>query len=196
MMELKRKYKGEMIYKDVVCGYEISLPIRKVDKNIFIASDHDVLEDVSLISKCAYELAERIKKYKPEVILVPESKGLGMAYFISNNLELPLAIAKKGIKAHMEDPVVSRISSITTKGEQTLVLDKTSAKKIENKKCALGDDVISTGETMRGLMELCDKTRGEPSCIGVIWIEGEDRKDFYGVPIESLSYLPIWILEE
>ena len=179
-------------YETQLCGYKISLPIRDVG-GIRIASDHVALEKPSLIDKCGEELAKKLKKYKPEVVLVPEAKGLGLANFVGIYLSCDLSIARKSVKSYMEDRYLEvETKSITTREKQKLILDSTSAAKLRGKKVCIVDDVISSGGTIRATKKLCEKAGGRPVCVGVIWIEGKRWKELEGIPIESLAYLPIW----
>ena len=57
----------------------------------------------------------------------------------------------------MRNPVTVTVNSITTKGEQTLILDGADGEEIRGKKVLIIDDVISTGESLAAVEKLVEK---------------------------------------
>ena len=64
-------------------------------------------------------------------------------------------MARKKAKAYMQDVFEVDVQSITTAGTQTLVLDKADAEMIRGKRVLIVDDVISTGESLHAMEQLC-----------------------------------------
>jgi adenine phosphoribosyltransferase len=58
----------------------------------------------------------------------------------------------------MQSPLVEDVSSITTKGKQTLVLDGPDCATLAGKRVCVIDDVVSTGGSLRSLEKLLAKT--------------------------------------
>ena len=82
-----------------------------------------------------------------------------------------------------------KVQSITTKGEQTLIIDTADADKIRGKRVAIVDDVISTGESLRATEELVNKAGGRVVARMAVLAEGDaaDRED-----IITLAPLPLF----
>jgi adenine phosphoribosyltransferase len=82
-----------------------------------------------------------------------------------------------------------KVQSITTAGEQTLVIDTEEAKQMEGKRMLLIDDVISTGESMRAVEALVEKAGGIVAGRMAVLAEGDaaTRDD-----IITLAPLPLF----
>ena len=118
----------------------------------------------------------------PEVdlIVTAEAKGIPLAYEISKVLNLnEYVVARKSVKAYMEEPIEVEVNSITTTNSQKLYLNNQDAKKIKGKRVALVDDVISTGQSLKALERLVEKAGGKVLAKAAILAEGDakDRKD-------------------
>jgi adenine phosphoribosyltransferase len=171
------------------------LPIVPIGNGIWIASDAElVLGDVEFISKISEEIAQLIKPFNPEVIVTPESKSIALAYEISKNLNIKkFVVARKSIKAYMKECLVEKVKSITTKGEQILVLTNDDAIFIKNRKVCIFDDVVSTGGTITSLEKLVKKAEGIIVCKACIWLEGPWYNDS---ELLFLDVLPIYVSKE
>lgn len=105
-----------------------------------------------LTEYCGKEIAKRIAEFTPEIVITAESKGLQLAHVVARELRQPLyAVARKSQKLYMVDGIQYTVSSITTRGEQTLYLSKHDVELIKGKRVAIVDDVISTGGSLSGL---------------------------------------------
>ena len=73
----------------------------------------------------------------------------------------------------------SVVRSITTEGEQKLYLDTADAEMMRGKRILIVDDVISTGESLKALEVLVEKTGAEIVGKMAILAEGDaiDRDD-------------------
>ena len=160
-----------------VAGLTRELPIIKLSYDLSIAS-FVILGDTEIVRKTAPIIAKKL----PEVdfIVTAEAKGIPLAYEISRILNLnEYVVARKSIKAYMEEPIEVEINSITTTNSQKLYLNNQDAKKIKGKRIALVDDVISTGQSLKALERLVEKAGGKVLAKAAILAEGEakDRKD-------------------
>ena len=63
-------------------------------------------------------------------------------------------ILRKSRKAYMIDPLVTTVRSITTTGEQQLILDRHDIELLKGKTACFVDDVISTGATYLAAQDL------------------------------------------
>jgi len=160
-----------------VAGLTRELPIIKLSYDLSIAS-FVILGDTEIVRKTAPIIAKKL----PEVdfIVTAEAKGIPLAYEISRILNLnEYVVARKSIKAYMEEPIEVEINSITTTDSQKLYLNNQDAKKIKGKRVALVDDVISTGQSLKALERLVEKAGGKVLAKAAILAEGDakDRKD-------------------
>lgn len=160
-----------------VVGLTRELPIIKLSYDLSIAS-FVILGDTEIVRKTAPIIAKKL----PEVdfIVTAEAKGIPLAYEISRVLNLnEYVVARKSVKAYMEEPIEVEVNSITTTNSQKLYLNNQDAKKIKGKRVALVDDVISTGQSLKALERLVEKAGGKVLAKAAILAEGDakDRKD-------------------
>ena len=160
-----------------VAGLTRELPIIKLSYDLSIAS-FVILGDTEIVKKTAPMIAKKL----PEVdfVVTAEAKGIPLAYEISKILNLnEYIVARKSIKAYMEEPIEVEVNSITTTNSQKLYLNNQDANKIKGKRVALVDDVISTGQSLKALERLVEKAGGKVVAKAAILAEGDakDRKD-------------------
>ena len=160
-----------------VAGLTRELPIIKLSYDLSIAS-FVILGDTEIVRKTAPIIAKKL----PEVdfIVTAEAKGIPLAYEISRVLNLnEYVVARKSVKAYMEEPIEVEVNSITTTNSQKLCLNNQDAKKIKGKRVALVDDVISTGQSLKALERLVEKAGAKVLAKAAILAEGDakDRKD-------------------
>ena len=167
-------------------GYKAELPILQLPSGIKIAffNLHGAPE---MTEHCGKEIAKLVTA---DVIITAESKGLQLAHVVARELKHPYyAVARKSKKLYMQDGVsVSYGSSITTGKEQELHLSKHDVDIIKNKKVAIVDDVISTGESLKGLEAIVKKAGGEVAERLFVLAEGnaKDRTD-----VKFLQSIPL-----
>jgi len=194
-MSLVELYRGQTSYTIEICGLTRELPLRKVNKDIWIASNHQLVLgcDVQFTRLVGKELAKKIKKYKPDYLLTAESKSLPLVYETAKNLlHERVAVARKSPKAYMDFYIEEEVKSITTKEPQKLVLDRENIELIKNKSVCIIDDVVSTGETINALERLANKAGAKIKCKAAVWLEGP----WYKGDLIYLSILPIFVTEE
>ena len=160
-----------------VAGLRRELPIIKLSYDLSIAS-FVILGDTEIVKKTAPMIAKKL----PEVdfVVTAEAKGIPLAYEISKILNLnEYIVARKSIKAYMEEPIEVEVNSITTTNSQKLYLNTQDANKIKGKRVALIDDVISTGQSLKALERLVEKAGANVVAKAAILAEGDakDRKD-------------------
>ena len=160
-----------------VAGLTRELPIIKLSYDLSIAS-FVILGDTEIVRKTAPIIAKKLPEV--DLIVTAEAKGIPLAYEISRVLNLnEYVVARKSVKAYMEEPIEVEVNSITTTNSQKLYLNNQDAKKIKGKRVALVDDVISTGQSLKALERLVEKAGGKVLAKAAILAEGDakDRKD-------------------
>lgn len=164
------------VYKINIAGCERELPICPIDDHMDIAG-FVMFSDVEITERTAQALMEKCPEH--DVIVTAESKGIPLAYEMARIGCRNYVVARKGIKAYMEDPIHVEVKSITTDHVQKLYLSKADCENLKGKRILIVDDVISTGESLHALEELVRKAGGEIVGRMAILAEGEaqDRED-------------------
>lgn len=160
-----------------VAGLTRELPIIKLSYDLSIAS-FVILGDTEIVRKTAPIIAKKLPEV--DLIVTAEAKGIPLAYEISKVLNLnEYVVARKSVKAYMEESIEVEVNSITTTNSQKLYLNNRDAKKIKGKRIALVDDVISTGQSLKALERLVEKAGRKVLAKAAILAEGDakDRKD-------------------
>ena len=149
----------EKFHRVNICGLDADLPILALPSGINIAF-FNLHGDTVLTEHCGKELARFATDC--DVILTAESKGLQLAHVVARELNMPYyAVARKSKKLYMQDGIsVNYGSSITTGKDQQFYLSKHDTDLIKGKKVGIVDDVVSTGESLKGLESLVEKAGG------------------------------------
>ena len=168
-------------------GYKTDLPVLQLPSGVKIAF-FNLHGNAPLTEHCGKKIAELAKG--AEVLITAESKGLQLTHVAARELGMPYyAVARKSKKLYMQDGIsVSFGSSITTGKAQELYLSKHDVELIQGKKVCIVDDVISTGESLKGLEALIEKAGGIIYKKVFVLAEGaaKDRKD-----ISYLANIPL-----
>lgn len=174
-------------YELNVAGLTRHLPIIPINENIKIAS-FVILGDTELVTATAPALAQKLPE--ADLLVTAEAKGIPFIHELSKVLNMKrYVVARKSVKAYMENPLTYEVNSITTQTPQILCLDQLDVELIKGKRVALIDDVISTGESMRALEELVQKAGGNIVAKAAILAEGDGAND---KDILFLEKLPIF----
>ncbi len=160
-------------YKTNLLGLERELELRQLEEGHFIASNHSImLGDVLFLQKASQEIARRVKRTNPEIVLTAESKSIYLAGKVTEELGLErFEVCRKSLKSYNRSPISVKISS-TISGEESLILDHSSKNWIGGKKVALVDDVVTTGGNMIGMERLAALAGGMVVSKSCIWVEG------------------------
>lgn len=174
-------------YEVNIKGYVEKLPILPLPSGINIAF-FNLHGNSPLTEHCGKELAKLAKGC--DVVITAESKGLQLTHVVARELNMPYyAVARKSKKLYMQDGIsVSYGSSITTGKNQEFYLSKHDVDIIKGKKVGIIDDVISTGESVKGLEDLVIKAGGIVHKKLFVLAEGnaKNRDD-----VEFLASIPI-----
>ncbi|MBF1357488.1 MAG: adenine phosphoribosyltransferase, partial [Megasphaera micronuciformis] len=103
-------------YELHVAGCTRQLPILNVTDSLAIAG-FVILGDTELTVNTAKELAAKLPA-EADMIMTAETKGIPLAAEMARILGMPhYIVARKSIKAYMENPLIVDDESITTKGK-------------------------------------------------------------------------------
>ena len=146
----------------------------------------NLLGDTELTEEAAAELAACMPA-GIETLVTPEVKAVPLTHALSRLTGIPYVVARKTEKPYMVGAVKRTVLSITTGKPQDLVIDGSDIPRIEGKRVAIVDDVVSTGGTLEGLRELLREIGGEVVATLVVFTEGEHRDD-----VVALGHLPLF----
>ena len=176
-----------MTYGIEVAGLKRELPLCRVSDELYIGA-FVIFGDVELTKACAAELLKKAPEY--DYLIAPEAKAIPLLYEMARQSGAEkYFLARKKAKAYMSGVFEVKVQSITTAGEQTLVIDTEDAKAIRGKRMLILDDVISTGESLRAMETLVEKAGGVVVGKMAILAEGDaaNRED-----IIFLQKLPLF----
>ena len=172
-------------YRVNIAGMERDLlrcPLNdKLDIAAFI-----IFGDVELTVHAAAELLKRLPEF--DYIVTPEAKSIPLAYEMSRQSGKKYFVARKKPKLYMKDPVIVNVRSITTESVQTLIMDSIEGEHIRGKRVVILDDVISTGESLKAVEELCAKFDANVVAKAAVLAEGDAAK---GDDIVFLGEIPL-----
>ena len=170
-------------YTMTIAGLERTLPLCRLNEQLSIAA-FVIFGDVELTVASAAELLKKAPEF--DVLITAEAKGIPLVYEMARQSGKPYFIARKYPKLYMSHPISVDVRSITTDKEQTLYLDESEMAVIRGRRVLIVDDVISTGESLRALEMLVERSEGKIAGQCAILAEGDaiDRKDiFYLEPL-------------
>lgn len=163
-----------MTYEIDIAGLKRNLPICRVTDDLYIGA-FVIFGDVELTVHCAAELLKRAPEY--DYIIAPEAKAIPLLYEMARQSGAEkYFLARKKAKAYMQGVFEVKVQSITTAGEQTLVIDTADAEQIKGKRILILDDVISTGESLRAVEALVEKAGGNIVGRMAVLAEGDAAK--------------------
>lgn len=171
-----------------IAGLKRSLPIVRLSENLAIAS-FVLLGDTELAVLGAEALADKINT-EFDYFLTAEAKGIPLVQCIAQEFNHPkFFVARKSVKAYMDNPLITEVLSITTQASQQLVLDGKDAAELKGKKVILIDDVISTGDSLAALKQLAEEAGAIVVDQLALLAEGDAAKR---TDIQFLEELPLF----
>lgn len=173
-------------YKIKIAGLERELEMFPVNDKLDIAA-FIMFGDVKMTEKTASELLKICPEH--DVVVTAEAKGIPLCYEMARQGCRNYVIARKGVKVYMRNPIDAEVDSITTANHQKLYLGENDAEFLKDKRVLIVDDVISTGNSLKALENLVEKTGANIVGKAAVLAEGDakDRKD-----IIFLEELPLF----
>lgn len=174
-------------YQIQIAGLTRDLPLRRVNEHLQIAA-FIMLGDTELIEAVASAMVGLLPQ-GVDYLVAPETKAIPLVHAMARQMGLDYVVLRKRAKVYMINPLKVTVKSITTHGEQELILDGADAEKIRGKNVALIDDVISTGGSLRAMEDLLDQT----GCHVVIKAAALLEEGGYkGDDVVTLGVLPVF----
>ncbi len=180
-------FRGQPTYDLEIAGTVRTLPLIQVSPDTWIAYYYS-LGDTEVIDRAARELAPKMNSC--DLFVTTETKGIPLAHAIATYLGLKrYVVCRKEVRPFMLSPVTVRYKPITAKTEQELFMDGRDAMKIKGKRVGIVDDIVSTGETLKAMVELVQRAGGTVVARCALLLEGED------IPgVHRLGILPVFKL--
>lgn len=177
-----------------VAGLPVDLPIMAIKPDFAISLMMVIDLGVRFGEHIGRELARKLEPLKPEIIVGTATLGIPVAIEVTRALGLDdYVILQKSPKLHLANALEQRISSITSKGEQRLLLDRAAVPLLQGKRVVVVDDVVASGSSLKGSLDLVRKAGAEVVGIGVILTEAHDWRETLGEDqalIHSLAHIP------
>ncbi|MDR0356852.1 MAG: adenine phosphoribosyltransferase [Clostridiales Family XIII bacterium] len=170
-----------------IAGLERALPLCRLNDDLQIAA-FVIFGDTELSVAAAAELLKLAPEY--DYLITAEAKGIPLIHEMARQRgDKKYFLARKIPKLYMSGIFEVKSDSITTEGEQRLILDAADAALIKGKRILIVDDVISTGGSLRALERLTEAAGGKIAGRMAILAEGDatDRED-----IIFLEKLPLF----
>jgi adenine phosphoribosyltransferase len=149
----------------------------------------NLLGDTALVEAAATALAERLPR-DVEGFVTPEVKSVPLTHALSRITGLPYVVMRQTEKPYMVGAISRTVHSITTGRPQELVLDGGDVPRLRGRRIAIVDDVVSTGGTLHGLVDLLEHVGATVAATMVVFTEGEPRDD-----VIALGHLPLYPAE-
>lgn len=184
---------GESYALDVA-GYPIELPIVAIKPDFAISLMMVIDLGVRFGEHVGKKLAEELAPLKPEIIVGAATLGIPVAIEVTRALGLDrYVVLQKSPKIHLADALSQTISSITSKGDQRLLLDRQATPLVAGKRVVVVDDVVASGSSLKGSVELVRAAGGNVVGIGVILTEARDWQTTLGADaalVHGLAHIP------
>lgn len=177
-----------------VAGRPLELPIVALKSDFAIALMMVIDLGVRFIDHVGQALAERLRPLQPDVIVGPATLGIPIAIEVSRALGLDqYVVLQKSPKIHLADALSQAITSITSRGEQRLLLDRRSIQLLQGRRVVVVDDVVASGSSLKGALELVRQAGAEVVGVGVVLTEAWDWKEALGADadlVQALGHIP------
>ncbi len=181
-------FHGQPTFDLEIAGTVRTLPLIQVAPDTWIAYYYS-LGDTEVIDRAARLLAPKLNKC--EILVTTETKGIPLAHAIATYLGLrPYVVCRKEVRPFMLSPLSVRYKPITAKIEQELFIDGRDAMKVKGRNVGIIDDIVSTGETLKAMVDLVHHAGGEVVAKAALLLEGEEK-----ATVEHLGVLPIFKLD-
>lgn len=141
-------------YELHVAGISRKLKKVRISDDVVIAS-FVMLGDTELIERSADALYRKLPEV--DLLVCPEAKGIPLTHVMANKLGINYVIVRKSVKGYMENPLIEKVMSITTREPQIIVLDGLDAERLKGRRVCIIDDVVSTGNSLKAVERLLTK---------------------------------------
>ncbi|QDL93773.1 adenine phosphoribosyltransferase [Paroceanicella profunda] len=177
-----------------VAGFALDLPIVPITPDFAISLMMVIDLGVRFGEHAGRELARKIAPLEPEIIVGPATLGIPVAIETTRSLGLDqYVVLQKSPKLHLADALEQKLTSITSKGEQRLLLDREAIPLVAGRRVVVVDDVVASGGSLKAALDLVRRAGGNVVGAGVILTEAQDWRTMLGPDaglLVSLAHIP------
>lgn len=163
-----------------------------------IVQGHEILKidhflnhriEPAFMHSMAVEIAERLRPFKPDLVLTAEASGIAPGLMVALQLDVPMVFGKK-YHPQVETPMLSRLIPSPTKGgEVRMVVSQRYLP--PGQRVAIVDDFLSNGRTALALVEITREAGSEPVATAFLvekcFKRGHALIEEAGIPIITLA---------
>jgi adenine phosphoribosyltransferase len=175
-------------YTVELAGVNRALPRVEIAPGVVIAI-LNILGDTELTEAVAAALVAKLPA-DAEILITPEAKSIPLCYAMAVKSGLSYVVLRKTRKPYMTGAISHEVISITTGMPQTLWLDGRDIDKVRDRKGVFVDDVISTGNTLKGAQVLLEEAGCNIIANAAIMTEGDNPA---WDDVITLGNLPVWL---
>ncbi|PWW01499.1 adenine phosphoribosyltransferase [Hoeflea marina] len=184
----------DQIWTVDVAGLKVDLPIVAIKPDFGISLMMVIDLGIRFGAHVGSELGRKLAPSKPDIVVGAATLGIPVAIEVTRALGLDdYVIVQKSPKIHLGNALSQSISSITSKGEQRLLLDRRSIPLLAGRRVVVVDDVVASGSSLRGSIDLVRRAGGIVVGVGVILTEARDWMQALGDDtrlLQSLAHIP------
>lgn len=177
-----------------VAGWPLDLPIVPIKDDFAISLMMVIDLGVKFGAHCGTKLAEKLAALRPEVIVGTATLGIPVAIEVTRALGLDqYVVLQKSPKLHLADALEYRLSSITSKGEQRILLDRQAVPLLKGRRVVVVDDVVASGSSLKAALALVRQAGANVVGAGVILTEAHDWEPVLGEDaklVTGLAHIP------
>jgi adenine/guanine phosphoribosyltransferase-like PRPP-binding protein len=190
---------GEIVgdhYQVAIGSQIVELPIVPIGDDLAISLLMTIDAGVGFMARAGADLAAVLAPTEPGIVASAATLGIPVAIEVSRALGLDdYLILQKTAKIHLADALAEPLSSITTGGEQRLLLDRARIPAVAGKRVALVDDVIATGGSIVAALRLLRAAGADVVGIGSLLVEGTGWRSALGddaALVRPLGVIPMF----
>lgn len=184
------------VHRVVLGGQHVDLPIVPVAPQVAIALL--VVPDlgVAVLDRAAADLAGLVTPDAPEVVVGTATLGVPVAHALARALGVDRwAVLQKTRKVHLHDALSAPVRSITTDGDQQLLLDRARAAALAGRRVVLVDDVVSTGASVAAGLDLLRQAGAQVVAVAALLTEADAWRRALGADaalVRCLGSVPLF----
>lgn len=164
-----------------IAGLGVDLPVIGVAPDLAISLLMVIDMGVAFGAHIGAALAEKARVLKPDIVVGAATLGIPVAIEVSRHLGLDhYVIIQKSPKIHLSDAIVKTVQSVTSSGQQKLLLDRRALPLLERRRVLVVDDVVATGSSLAATLGLMREAGAEVVGAGVILTEGHAWRQALG----------------